>query len=126
MPGLGLLASTPIGLLAFRANDSATFVVACAVLVAMLSACLPILFAALQAVCGSERRALATALLFGSLNMIAMTFGPLLTGWLSDIFSQTQGVQGFRAALLASIWLLVPAGVTVIAAGRWLMTDVES
>ncbi|SEL06181.1 Sugar phosphate permease [Sphingomonas palmae] len=126
LPGLGLLASTPIGLLAFRANDSATFIVACTLLVGVLSACLPILFAALQAVCGPGRRALATALLFGSLNMIAMTFGPLLTGSLSDIFSQTQGVQGFRSALLASIWLLIPAGLIVIAAGRWLIDEVES
>lgn len=126
IPALGLLAALPAGLVAFTTGSVHVFVLASSLMVAMLSACLPVIFAAVQAVCGSQRRALATALLFGALNMIGMTLGPLLTGWLSDLFSRMEGVTGLRSAIVAVLLLLLPASAIILAAGRSLPRDLEA
>ncbi|WP_162256423.1 MFS transporter [Sphingomonas sp. Root710] len=53
IPSLGLLAALPAGLAAFTTSSMKTFLLTCSLMVAMLSACLPVIFAAVQAVCGS-------------------------------------------------------------------------
>lgn len=126
IPAAGLVAALPMGLVAFRSTNLGVFVVACTLLVATLSTCLPAIFAAVQAVCGTPRRGFATAILFGLLNMVGMTIGPLLTGWLSSQFAQVEGVTGLRSAILLILWLLAPAGAAIYTAGFYLKRDLES
>lgn len=125
VPAIGLAIALPLGLIAFSSASVVVFVAACGALVATLSACLPVIFSAVQRVCGSQRRALATAVLFGALNMVGMSGGPLLTGWLSDLFGRVEGVLGLRSAMVVVLFLLVPASGMMIAAGRYLAPEID-
>ena len=65
-------------------------------------------YAATQALAKPAMRALAAALLLLVINLVGLGLGPLLVGWLSDLFQPQFGSESIRYALavagLASLW----------------------
>ena len=64
-----------------------------------------------HAMFGSHQRALASAVLLLSLNLIGLGVGPLLVGGLSDHFAASQGGRALPLAMLA----ILPAQVLALA-----------
>jgi MFS family permease len=65
-----------------------------------IAAGLPPVFSALQAICGSPRRAVAVAVCFFFANLLGLGLGPVVTGALSDALSIHYGPDGLRYALM--------------------------
>ena len=83
-------------------------------------------FAPVHAVCGSQRRAQAIAILQLSFILVGAGVGPLIAGALSDLLSAARGVDSLRSALLVMVWFLVPAAIAFYAAGRTLPQELEA
>jgi len=85
----------------------------------------PVSFAAVQTVCGHQRRAIATAIVYFSISLLGGGFGPLLAGMLSDAFQQLHGNESLRDSLMLMLVFLVPAAVAFLQAGRTLRAEQE-
>ena len=60
------------------------------------------------------------------MNSIGFGLGPLLTGALSDLFTQWYGVVGLRYALLLAMLLIPVAGLILLGAARSVAADIEN
>lgn len=124
-PGLGfVLASVPCTLM-FLIDDFHAFLLVSTLGGILLYASLPASFAAVHVVCGGVRRATAIALLLFFGNLIGFGLGPWATGWLSDLFSASQGAAGLRYALMIIMALVLPSGIITLAAARHIIADRE-
>ena len=100
LPGIGMLLTIPVGWASIWAPSpfwaffwSAPFLIG-------LGFYLGPSFSLVQTLAPIKLRAFATAFFFLILNLIALGFGPLWVGALSDIFAQTHGeVNGLRLAM---------------------------
>jgi MFS family permease len=113
VPALGLAVATPLYVLAFLQSDwqPAALLLAAAGLFQYVS--FGPTFGIAQNVVEPHRRATATALIYVLLNVVALAFGPLFTGWLIDRlaevnFTQT-GASGWLDSLRAA-WHVAPSG----------------
>jgi MFS family permease len=126
LPGVWALLAAPFYVLAFSVHDFTLFLVAAAIGITLLSAALPVVLAAVHAVCGSERRAMAVAILFCLMALVGGTLGPLLTGMISDALAPRFGAVGLGYAL-ASMTLTIPMmGVLLLRASGQLAEDTEA
>jgi MFS family permease len=103
IPALGLAISTPIYVLAFLQSEwqSAALLLAVAGFFQYVS--FGPTFGIAQNVVEPHRRATATALIYVLLNVIALAFGPLFTGWLIDRLAEVNFVQAGTATWLGSL-----------------------
>lgn len=84
------------------------------------------MFAALQLICGSHRRASAVAIASFFANLIGLGVGPLLTGLLSDLLARTYGApDGLRYALIIVVLAFLPCAYFMLRASRNLKNDAE-
>jgi MFS family permease len=83
-------------------------------------------FAPVHAVCGSERRTQAIAILQLSFILIGAGVGPLVAGGLSDLLSAAPGIDGLRSALHVMVWFLLPAALAFYGAGRVLPREIAA
>lgn len=72
------------------------------------------LWSAVQTTTPPEQRATAAAIVMMSAALLGMGCGPVLIGWLSDLFAPIAGVQSLRYALL----------LTVTLGGAWMLIHV--
>lgn len=79
--------------------------------------------AVVQRVSPVRSRSLATGLQLLIGNMVSLTLGPLLVGYLSDLFGRTYGVEGLRMALLFIPVIGVVAAVFYLSALPYLKRD---
>ena len=109
LPGLAILCSTPLYLITFLSNDSD---------LALASLFLPLTMGIMQAapsmaiaqgVADPRMRAMAAAILLLIVNFIGGGLGPQTVGILSDAWSESQGADSLRYALL----------VVILVAGFW-------
>lgn len=91
-----------------------------------LNATVPAMFAALHAICGSARRAMAVAVVFFFANLIGLGLGPVIAGAMSDVFSAIHGPVGLRYALLIVMMLLLPCAWMLLMSSRHLAKDMEA
>jgi MFS family permease len=91
----------------------------------VLNAGLPSVYAAIHAVCGSRRRAMAIAIMLFSATLFGAGVGPLMIGALSDVLTARYGIDGLRYALLAVAPLVVATGGCFYRMGRAMPADVE-
>lgn len=81
--------------------------------------------AVVQRVASVRSRSLATGLQLLIGNMVSLTVGPLLVGYLSDRFGETYGVEGLRIALLCIPVVGLVGGALYLAALPHLARDYE-
>jgi MFS family permease len=80
---------------------------------------------AVHSVCGSQRRALAVAIIIFSTGLVGGGLGPLLTGAISDAFAAHFGNESLRASLLLMVGFLCPSALIFWTASRRILDDVE-
>jgi MFS family permease len=125
-PALILILCCPIYEIGLATDSATIFFIAAFTGGFGLSASVPAMFTFLHAVCGSARRSMAVAVTYFFANLLGLGFGPLITGALSDSFSATAGPDGLRWALMLSIAILVPCGITLALAAKALEQDMEA
>lgn len=84
--------------------------------------------ATVQSVAPPRMRAMATAILLLTINLIGLGLGPLAVGGLSDLFSkslQLSASEGLRWALVASTLISLPTFALYWACRRTIRTDIE-
>jgi predicted MFS family arabinose efflux permease len=86
---------------------------------------LPVSFVAVLAVSGSRRRAMASAAMVSAETLCGITFGPLLSGALSDFFTSMRGLESLRYSLSLMCLFLIPAAIAFWWAARALRGDQE-
>lgn len=126
LPAAGLALSWPIYEAMLWMPTFPSMLVLAAIGGLLLSATAPAMFAALHAVCGSARRAMAVAIVFFFANLIGLGLGPVIAGAMSDAFSAVHGPVGLRYALMLVMVLLLPASLFLYLSGRRLPADVEA
>jgi MFS family permease len=124
-PALGLLLAWPAYELALVMPTFAGLLAISVVAGLALNLAVPAMFAALHAVCGSPRRAMAVAILFFFANLIGLGLGPVIAGALSDAFSIRLGPVGLRYALMLVLTLLLPSAWFMYLCGRHIAADSE-
>jgi hypothetical protein len=84
-------------------------------------------FSAIHAVCGSQRRTLAVAVVFCVANLVGLGLGPVLTGMISDYFGNIYGSgPGLRVALILAITILLPGGCLMLGAAKEMKHSLEA
>jgi len=126
IPAAGLAVAWPAYELMLLAPGFGTFLALSAIAGITVNMTVPAMFAALHAVCGSARRALAVALMFFFANLIGLGLGPVISGALSDMFSAAYGAVGLRYALMLVLILLLPGAWVMYLCGRQLPLDIEA
>lgn len=86
---------------------------------------LPPTYAMTQGLVGVRMRTVASALLLFSINFVGMSVGPLLTGYLSDLWMPDFGEDSLRYALLAVTAFNVWAAAHYWIAGRYFEGDLK-
>lgn len=126
LPGLGLIVAVPLYIAAFWTGSLIVMAAISLVTGILLSGIVPPIFAALHAVCGSARRAMAVALAFFFANLVGLGCGPLMAGALSDHLAGIYGPsEGLRYALMLTTLTFLPAGWFMLRASRHLAADLE-
>lgn len=82
-------------------------------------------FAMIQSLTPPHMRALASAVMLFVLNFIALGFGPLAVGALSDLLNPYFGIESLRWALFATSFIGVWAAVHYYWAGQTYQADLE-
>jgi MFS family permease len=126
LPALGCAVSLPLYIIQFSLHSFALFLVVTFVWAIVLNAALPPVYAAIHAVCGSRRRAMAVAIVLFTGTLIGAGVGPLMIGAISDALTADYGVNGLRYALMAVTPLVVVTGVCFYLMGRAMPADLES
>jgi MFS family permease len=117
--------AAPFYLAAFAASSYTTFLVLVFIGATLLIGGLPPAYAAIQSVCGRQRRAMAVAITLFFLTLIGGGFGPITTGAISDALRPTQGVDSLRYALMMMMSILLLTGWAFYKGGRSMPADLE-
>jgi MFS family permease len=125
LPAIACLATYPTLLFGFTLNHLWPFLVCGFAANMLLNAGLPLVYAAIQAVCGDARRAMAVAVMFFFANLIGFGFGPVLTGATSDALSAIWGVNGLRYALMIVLTVLLATSWCFYRCGCAMPKDLE-
>lgn len=123
VPGALLILAAPLFEISALSSNFPIFYVTNFLGGLLLAAVAPAIFTLLHRVCGSERRAMAVAIMFFFANLLGLGCGPLITGALSDLFTDIHGPIGLRYALLGPLAMLIPAGVVLYLSARSIEID---
>lgn len=125
VPVVASVLATPLALVTFSVGNLTLFLILVGCLIAIVFGSLPPIFSTVQHVCGSSRRAFASAIFAATVNAFAMTLGPLLTGLLSDLYSHL-GARSIQYAILTMTAVLPIAAILLSVAGRHIPADAEA
>lgn len=125
LPAIACALTYPTLLFGFTLNDFGRFLVCGFAANMLLNAGLPLVYAAIQVVCGDARRAMAVAVMFFFANLIGFGFGPVLTGAISDALSAVWGVNGLRYALMSVLTVLLVTAWCFYRCGCAMPKDLE-
>lgn len=125
MPAIVLAIDLPVAVIAYNQSSVPFFLAFHALNTALLYAVLPAIFASLQHVCGSRRRATATATAMLMLNAVGVTLAPIATGALSDLYAGWAGEESLRYALATMCCALLPAVFALLYGSRRVAAERE-
>jgi MFS family permease len=125
LPALACTVTAPIYVLAFASMQIEVFMALAFVGYVLLAGGSPPVFAAVHAICGASRRAMAIAVLLFAATLFGAGLGPLAAGALSDWLSFSFGPEGLRYSLMAMMSVLPASGVFFYLFGRAMPRDLE-
>jgi len=125
-PALALLISCPLYVTALSVDSFSGFLVLSFLAGLPLAAAVPAMFGLIHLVCGSSRRATAVAINLFFANLIGLGLGPVITGFLSDKFTEQYGAVGLRYAIVIALLMLLPAAFAYWRLARYLEDDTEA
>lgn len=125
-PAIALFLCFPLLEIGLYSEIFTNFIILASLGMLLLTAALPGMLSLMHVVCGSARRAMAVAMLYFFANLIGLSFGPVITGMLSDYFTPSYGPVGLRFGLMAATLFVIPCGLALAAAGSLAERDVEA
>lgn len=120
--GYGLLACVPTGLLSLFWPDALGSVICFGAFTFFLGFWAPPVVTVVVGLVHGQSRALAAATI-PIFQSIGGAIGPLFVGMVSDALTPTEGVDGIRYAMAASLVCCVLAGGGALVTGRWLRLE---
>ena len=125
LPAVACALAMPLYWAAFASTHLRSFILLDFLAEAVVTAGVPVAYAAMHAVCGSQRRAVAIAAAQFALTLLGAGFGPLLVGLLSDAFGARYGAESLRYSLITLTLFLVPAAAAFYYSSHALPRDLE-
>lgn len=124
-PAIAMIAVLPLFLGFLRSDDYVTALACYFIAWFILTMGYPPIFAAVQAVAGGSRRAIAVALLLFSGTLLGNTLGPIVVGYISDRLAPAHGVNSLRYSLACVFMLLAWASWHFWHARRRFAAEIE-
>lgn len=127
VPGYGMLLVFPFYAVSHLVPTLTEYTILSAIAGTIMFGVLPALIAALLAVVGARRRATGYAITLMISNLVGVTFGPVVTGMLSDHIGHHYGPeQGLRWGIIVTLLGFYPTGWFMLRAARTIQTDFET
>ena len=124
LPAIAIGICLPIGVVSFWVSSVWVHLVFTTFLLLFLGIYLGPSFAIAQTLAPVNMRAMSTALFFFILNMIALGGGPTFTGWLIDVFKQTNiDITAMRYAMTVTCAMFIPSILSFMVVARVLPSD---
>ena len=120
------IAVIPAVLLFYFSNDLAVITGIMVITAFVGGFYLPSSFAMTQSLMPPDMRALSSALLLFTINIIGLGLGPFIVGVMSDYLAPTYGIDSLRYALAAMTLLNIWGAFHYFWAGRTLRADLET
>lgn len=126
IPGYGMLLIFPFYAASHLVPTLVEYTILSSIAGTIMFGVLPALIAGLLAVVGSKRRATGYAIMLMISNLVGVTFGPVVTGMLSDHIGRSLGpAQGLRWSIIVTLLAFYPAGWFMLRAARTIHADYE-
>lgn len=127
LPAIAIAICLPVGIASFWVDTVWLHLALTTVFLLFLGIYLGPSFAIAQTLAPINMRAMSTALFFFILNMIALGGGPTFTGWLIDVFKESNGdLQSMRYAMTVTCAMFIPSIVSFLVVARVLPRDWEA
>jgi MFS family permease len=127
LPAIAIGICLPIGVLSFWVPTVWTHLGLTTVFLLFLGIYLGPSFAIAQTLAPINMRAMSTALFFFILNMIALGGGPTFTGWIADVFKDSNTeLESIRYAMTVTCAMFLPSIISFLIVARVLPRDWEA
>jgi MFS family permease len=124
LPAIAIGICLPIGMASFWVTSVWAHLAFTTVFLLFLGIYLGPSFAIAQTLAPINMRAMSTALFFFILNMIALGGGPTFTGWMIDVFKESNGdLTSMRYAMTVTCCMFVPSILSFMVVARVLPED---
>jgi MFS family permease len=124
LPAIAMIVAMPALMVGFAAHSANVLLAGLFLGTVLIFGMAPPLFAALHRVCGSQRRAMAVAIVFFGGSLVGLGLGPVMTGVLSDALARIHGAaEGLRYAMMVALTLLPIGGIFMLRAARSIRND---
>ena len=124
LPAIAIGICLPIGMASFWVISVWAHLAFTTVFLLFLGIYLGPSFAIAQTLAPINMRAMSTALFFFILNMIALGGGPTFTGWMIDVFKESNGdLTSMRYAMTVTCCMFVPSIISFMVVARVLPED---
>ncbi len=124
LPAIAISICLPIGIGSFWVSTVWAHLALTTVFLLFLGIYLGPSFAIAQTLAPINMRAMSTALFFFILNMIALGGGPTFTGWIIDVFKESNGdLTSMRYAMTVTSCMFIPSIISFMVVARVLPKD---
>ncbi len=124
LPAIAISICLPIGIGSFWVSTVWAHLAFTTVFLLFLGIYLGPSFAIAQTLAPINMRAMSTALFFFILNMIALGGGPTFTGWIIDVFKESNGdLMSMRYAMTVTSCMFIPSIISFMVVARVLPKD---
>ena len=124
LPAISILLCLPIGIMAWWSTSVEMNLIFTSFFLIFMGIYLGPSFAIAQTLAPIHMRAMSTALFFFILNMIGLGLGPSISGWMIDIFKESNGeVESIRYAMTVTSLVFIPSIISFLVVARKLPKD---
>ena len=124
LPAISISLCLPIGIMAWWSTSVEMNLIFTSFFLIFMGIYLGPSFAIAQTLAPIHMRAMSTALFFFILNMIGLGLGPSISGWLIDIFKESNGeVESIRYAMTVTSLVFIPSIISFLVVARKLPKD---
>ena len=124
LPAISIALCLPLGIMAWWSTSVEMNLIFTSFFLIFMGIYLGPSFAIAQTLAPIHMRAMSTALFFFILNMIGLGLGPSISGWMIDIFRESNGeVESVRYAMTVISLVFIPSIISFLVVARKLPKD---
>ena len=124
LPAISIALCLPLGIMAWWSTSVEMNLIFTSFFLIFMGIYLGPSFAIAQTLAPIHMRAMSTALFFFILNMIGLGLGPSISGWMIDIFKESNGeVESIRYAMTVTSLVFIPSIISFLVVARKLPKD---
>ncbi len=124
LPAISISLCLPLGIMAWWSTSVEMNLIFTSFFLIFMGIYLGPSFAIAQTLAPIHMRAMSTALFFFILNMIGLGLGPSISGWMIDIFKESNGeVESIRYAMTVTSLVFIPSILSFLVVARKLPKD---